>query len=538
MVRETSSQNEGRNGKENAGKMKKTAVFLIGSFLLFIVLFFAGNFPLIRKAFPDQFHSVSDLRSRLTEAFKSDDFFLRDALITLNGGYARLSGRRFYNNVILLKNGYLTQPLSTGLDAERTARIYEDLENFAASRGGDFLYVQLPYKLDTDGALLPDGLEDYGSYGPTEGFVEALRERGTDVIDTIPDLCRDREEIGANYYRTDHHWKPSAAYKAFRMIMAHLDARYPGIFPDEPYLHEENWEFHELPGQFLGSLGKRVGSLYAGLDSLEWMTPRFETELSFYVPEEDRFSYGSYEDAFIRQEYLEAGGSRMHTNHYEVYTGGDHAMTQSRNLHAPADMKLLLIEDSYMLPLKTFFAMAFREVDAIDPRTYRDSSVYEYIDRTRPDLVITALTPGSFEYWSYFHYNDPGDIYAGETRELLFEGDVPIGTGTEYSPVSAGFEDRSLYELSFTNVSGLPEGTDAVSAVLYDSGNETAVSEMVFDVRYCGAAGNCRWSFETPEGCGPGTELRLSAGDPGPAGPSGPVFEGVRLYRTDPVNAP
>ena len=538
MARGTSSQNEGGNEKMNAVKMKKPAKFIAGSFLLFIVLFFAGNFPLIIKAVPDRFYSVSDLRSRLTEAFKSEDFFLRDALITLNGEYARLSGRRFYNNVILLNNGYLTQPLSTGMDTERNARIYEDLQNFAASRGGKFLYVQLPYKLDIDGSLLPDGLEDYGSYGPTEGFVEALTERGLDVLDTIPVLSRDSGEIEANYYRTDHHWKPSAACKAFRMIMAHLEAQYPGIFQDEPYLHEENWEFHELPGQFLGSLGKRVGPLYAGLDGLEWMTPRFETELSFYVPEENSFSFGSYEDVFIRQEYLQAGGSKMHTNHYEVYTGGDHAMTQSRNLHAAADLKLLLIEDSYMLPLKTFFAMAFREVDAIDPRTYKDSSVFEYIDRTRPDLVITALTPGSFEYWSYFHYNDPGDIYTGETRELLFGGDVSIGTGTAYSPVGSGFEDQSLYKLSFTNVSGLREGTDAVSAVLYDREEDKIVSKTMFDVRYCVAAENCEWSFETPEEYGPGVELRLYAGKSGSADPSDPVFEDVKLYRTDQINDP
>ena len=404
-TREISSKHEDGTEKADPAGMKKTAVFLTVSFLLFIALFSAGNFPLVIKTAADHFRSGSEFRSSLTDAFRSDGFFLRNELITLNGGYARLSGRRFYNNVILLKNGYLTLPLSTGLDAERHARTYADLDQFIRQRGGQFLYVQLPYKLDMDGTLLPDGLEDYGNYGPAEGFVEALREKGVDVVDTIPVLSRDAAEVEANYYRTDHHWKPSAAYKAFGIIMARLDERFPGAFPDGPYRHREDWEIREIPDQFLGSLGKRVGPLFAGPDTLEWMEPRFETELSFFVPEDDRFVSGSYEDVFLMPEYMEPGGDKMDINHYEIYTGGDHALTQSRNPGAPADMKLLLIEDSYMLPLKTFFAMAFREVDAIDPRTYTDSSVYEYIDRTRPDLVITALTPGSFEYRQYFRFS-------------------------------------------------------------------------------------------------------------------------------------
>ncbi|UQT49037.1 hypothetical protein M5E87_03115 [Flavonifractor plautii] len=85
------------------------------------------------------------------------------------------------------------------------------------------------------------------------------------------------------FFRTDHHWKPEAAFFAWQALTDELEGRY-GLAADPALTDPANWDTRVLEHFFLGSQGKRVGSLYAGADDITLYTPKFDSELTYSCP--------------------------------------------------------------------------------------------------------------------------------------------------------------------------------------------------------------------------------------------------------------
>lgn len=511
--------------------------FISASFFLLLVLFSIVNFCTISKPVKKFIHSDTNIRSLsedITYSLKSDELFLKDELININGLYGKISGRRLYNEVVLLNNGMLTAVQEYMKDIGESTEALIDFQKFARKRGARFLYVQFPFKIDMDGTLAPQGL-DFKGPNYIESTLETFRNVGIDVIDTIPALSRTPADVTENFYRTDHHWKPTAAFKAFQIIIQRISELYPEEIFSQDILDFTKWTVHEIPEHFLGSRGKRVGKYFAGLDSLQWLTPDFTTDLSMSVPERHQFIKGNYEEVFIRTEYLEKGLNLLHTNHYCVYIGKDYPMMQIRNPKAPSSLKLLLIKDSYALPLITFFSMIFREVDIIDPRYHNEPSIQEYVDRTSPDIILLATYSAMGMNSSYFYkFKKSQDLYLDDSELLLKKEEIIIDRSENSNNSVAfyeGFENEQCYTLFIPEIKLTDGETDAVSVALYDDETQKFVTETVFDCRYCNESGNCKWTFETPKSGSNALRLLLYSGIRDQTENTGVIYTDVGLFR-------
>ena len=381
-------------------KNKCVTGIIIASFLGLTGFFTVFNFPVIRQAFsgftahPD---NITAFGEEMSAAMKSDKLFHKDDLINMNGLYARLTGRRLYNEVVLMNNGMLNySEMKLNAKTYEIPQILADFSDFVEKQGGKFVYVQFPGKYDRENALMPDGISPQ-IRKEINGLTDLIGKAGVDVLDLHSLLADSAADIEENYYITDHHWKPAAAFKAFQAIMDHLQQ----LFPDESYsgeaLNTGSWTVHEIPNQFLGSFGRRVGVFFRGSDDLQWLTPDFETEISFSYPLEDIYLKGDFEHTMIRKEYLEPEMNKLHTDNYFVYIGDNYPFTRTENYMPLSDQKVLLLHDSYSLPVIAFLSTVFREVDAIDTRSYADyypeMPVKTYVEQNRPDIVIMALSP-------------------------------------------------------------------------------------------------------------------------------------------------
>ena len=89
--------------------------------------------------------------------------------------------------------------------------------------------------------------------------------------------------------------------------------------------------------------------------------------------------------------------NKLHTDNYFVYIGDNYPFTRTENYMPLSDQKVLLLHDSYSLPVIAFLSTVFCEVDAIDTRSYADyypeMPVKTYVEQNRPDIVIMALSP-------------------------------------------------------------------------------------------------------------------------------------------------
>ncbi len=101
---------------------------------------------------------------------------------------------------------------------------------------------------------------------------------------------------------------------------------------------------------FLGSQGKRVGSLYAGADDITLYTPKFDTELTYSCPAYGFTRTGPFETSVCFPERV-AQQDWFNGNPYTYYAGGDYPIATITNHKNPDGPRVVLLRDSFACAL-------------------------------------------------------------------------------------------------------------------------------------------------------------------------------------------
>ena len=451
--------------------------------------------------------SFEEARDTLSDNYLSDRLTEKKPLVVLSGGYARLLGRTRYNRVQRMNNGMLTTLKSGNPDLTAFEENLDSFSRFLTENGIPFLFIAAPHKVPTDETLLPTGVSDQQN-AIQDRVLANLAERGVPCFDLRPEMSRTAAQVEKYFYRTDHHWNAEGSFYAFRRIMEliqELQPRVKGSFTD-PSL----WEKTVLPDWWLGSAGRRVGPLFGGTDDLDYYLPAFDTAMTRFTP-----GYWAYRGDFRRvniREWFIENSDLMVLDNYDRYVGGNYALTYHRNAQAENPLTLLLIKDSFSMPVECFLSTEFAAVDVLDPRGYDRMSVMDYVALNRPDLVIMLSYETTMELEDYQHF---GEAKGPAVRsELLFReaaADLSGNAGgTDYFSVPLSLQPGQSCELTVGSIqaSGDPEG---VSAVLYRGAEP--VDETAFDIEYGNLYG-FHWGFQVPENLdsSEGFELRIYAG--------------------------
>jgi len=502
--------------------------------LIFLAFFACINIPLSRNAFEKILNGELSFREFTTEihnAYVSDKLIPKNMFLNLNGLFARMSGRRVYNDAILLKNGMLSRQ-ENHVDLDELSNGIMTLADFVEEQGGDFYYVQMPCKMDREKSLLPNGVE----YNCNEEIDYVLQELGAnkvDIIDLRTTISSTPDEIEQYFFSTDHHWNYTGAFVGFQNIAHYLTQTYPDSGIDLSLTEWEQWEKHTLENFFLGSIGKRVGTLYAGVDDLEFYTPKFDTTISCAVPKYRNLFKGDFCKSNMRKEFLQTK-DYFGLNNYCAYIGGDYPLVQHRNNNASSDLKILLIKDSFTLPLQAYLSTLFQEIDVIDPRYYVDCTVADYINRTKPDIVMLMLNRSQFGNSNYTDFGVKSFIesedyiqeYSQEKIELK-----PMDVGWNYTSIELEYGKK--YLLSCEDIVISKGETDGVVTALYNATTKNLLSINIFDVEYCREKEMFRWVFETPDAGTDNIQLLLYAGVRGQNRNVGTIYQGVTLSSTN-----
>lgn len=336
----------------------------------------------------------------------------RDHLfIQLYGGVQRLSGRRVIqdmvagNTVAKMSTGALNfvnlgSPTKPGEDVKARA---ENTAEFAAQLkklGIPYLYLAAPQKIQRGVQLLPKGLEENGN-ATCDAYLEALDKQGVDYIDLRPTF--ESNGIYSNwFFNTDHHWKPEAAFFAWQNLTGELDLRY-GFETPSALTDPNNWNTKVLEDFFLGSQGKRVGSLYAGVDDITLYTPKFDTDLTYANSDGSFTRSGSFEQSVCFPERV-AEQDWFNGNPYTYYSGGDYAMATMTNHKNPNGPKVVLIRESFSCALAPFLSLSCSELTTIDLR-YFTGNLMDTIQELDPDLVLTLYTASTTGLDNMFEFS-------------------------------------------------------------------------------------------------------------------------------------
>lgn len=328
-----------------------------------------------------------------------NDLLDRDRLfIQLYGGVQRLAGRRIMEDVdpahtvYQLSDGSLTFVEQERADPGRERASFTRLREELGDRDIPFLYVQAPNKLAPGDGRLPEGVTEQ-SNAYADRLLEMLRELGIDTLDIRETFLTDGADWSSHFFRTDHHWTPEGAFEANGALSLVLEQKY-GLQLDERACDPGQYTKTVYQNCFLGSIGKRVGSLYGGLDDFSVWSPSFPTWMTYQVYSQDIARVGGFDDALLFPERLEEA-DLFKSNPYTFYSGGDYPMGRMINLFNRDGPRILLIRDSYACALAPFLALGCGELTTMDLRYFgEDDRLLTYVDWLKPDIVLMMYSAG------------------------------------------------------------------------------------------------------------------------------------------------
>ena len=263
------------------------------------------------------------------------------------------------------------------------------LVNSLVSANVPFLYVQAPFKLPDANSQLPLNVRDYSNQNADE-FVKKLTGANVSCFDLRPLLRGSGMTQNELFFDTDHHWRIETAFLSAGLIAEKMNADY-GFEIDMSYFDASNYNFETFSDFFIGSLGRRAGRIYGGIDDFTLIAPNFKTDLSF-GENGGALLRGAFEDVILKKEFIDENAPKD-TNRYAVYRR-DEAEAVFVN-HLVDNGRVLIIKDSFGTPVYSFLALGVHEMRAVDVRLF-EGSLIEYVKSYSPDIVLMLYNADCF----------------------------------------------------------------------------------------------------------------------------------------------
>lgn len=312
-------------------------------------------------------------------------------------------------SVFKLNNGHLTWVIEETDVTPYVENIFE-LERFLKNREIDLIYVQAPCTISKFDSQLSEGVVDFSNKNADE-FLERIRGK-IEFIDLRQKMHDEGINLYDQFFQTDHHWIPECGFWAFCQIAEKLRNDH-GVMFDPQYLDLQHYGVRVYKNWFLGTLGKRTGQYYAGTDDISLILPKFETDLAteiWHGPHSSTCRSGTFEDNFIFYKKLYPR-SFFELNPYLLYSGGNVPKLTITNHLAENSKKILLLRESFSHVVSPFLALMCKELNIIDLRLYRETTILDFIEQTKPDIVVLLYHPGVYTNKSFFTFDTiVGDV--------------------------------------------------------------------------------------------------------------------------------
>lgn len=245
------------------------------------------------------------------------------------------------------------------------------LKETADSYGGKLIYIGVPGQITMFSDLYPESLSDIPSYNlETEKlFAKALEENDIKFISAREFLTKD------NYFKTDHHYDLSGAYKIYRRICEET-----GVSAIE----ESEFSYTTLENTFYGSRSRKIYNLTSLSDKLTVIEPY--TKIPF-----TRYDNGTEVDASV----IALPENEDSIVSYSQYMGGDKAETliDTERDELPS---ILIYGDSYTNAVECFAYLSFNETRSVDLRHYGAMTLCDYAEKYKPDYIICIRDDGNY----------------------------------------------------------------------------------------------------------------------------------------------
>ena len=321
--------------------------------------------------------------------------------ININGLYQNVMQRNYMydvnktNELVRINGEYLISAPSPYSEegVTESAKQLAQTSAWLHQNGIPMLYVQAASKMTISGADCMPGIENT-SYGKVNAFLKELTRLNVDYADTRNWITT--EDMSA-FYKTDHHWTTSTcltvASETCNLLNNNLNL---GL--DRRLFDKDSFRVCTYENAFLGAEGRRTGVFYAGLDNFSVIKPEYDTEFIVDIHTKEGTRYlkkGQFENS-IMDISKDPVNYSFEDSAYYIYWGGDYSSIHVENLNNnDQGSSLVVIKDSYGVPVTALMAGAFKTMDIFDVRYYNeDVPLSQKILEIHPDAVVFIYGTG------------------------------------------------------------------------------------------------------------------------------------------------
>lgn len=286
------------------------------------------------------------------ETYLTDQFPLRDAMISLKTATDRIIGKREENGVYIGEKNFLFDAQNTYNTKETNKKIkaldafskkYPKLNQLLAiAPNASYMYSEyLPYSIE-----LPN------QYSQLKKIYKSFESEELAKVNVTAALKKAKEDGVQLYYKTDHHWTTKAAYYVFQSIA------------EKWKLDTSKTEYTFLPvtNDFEGTLSSKAG-VHDVTDTIEICVPSTAMPGSYVV---------NYESSQKKTASLFDESKLNEQNKYELFLGGnfDKVIITSKNENQSC---LLIVKDSYANCMISMLTPYFSKIVVVDFRYLTES---------------------------------------------------------------------------------------------------------------------------------------------------------------------
>ena len=260
-----------------------------------------------------------------------------------------------------------------------------NLKSICSECGTNLMYVQTPQKYHEE-ITVPIPIDAQRLIARRKTFLDQIDGK-VDYIDITQKIYDEGIDYDSVFFATDHHWTVDSAFWCYQEICDYLNHN-TDYKIDKKYYDKDNWNVEVLNNSYLGSTGVRVGGYYVGKDDFSLYTPKFDTDFERHYLTSEMLDYKGDFAHCVLGEYDKLVNGDYGGLSWGVYTGSDTSYVKIDNNLIDNDKKVLIIKDSFALPISAFLSTTCKELVMYDMRIPHECTVEEYIRQEGFDLVI------------------------------------------------------------------------------------------------------------------------------------------------------
>ncbi len=240
-----------------------------------------------------------------------------------------------------------------------------------------------------------------------------LNRLGINTIDCRKYIPNENITYEEAFFKTDHHWTAPAAFEAARVLIRSIDEFYgENLDPDDYWLNLDNFERVTYYQGMCGSMGRKTGGNFVGLDDFTAYWPKYRMRFSRQCLEENgnlRECEGDISEVLITREALLKGGDIYSSSQYALYLDELRTYEHIVNLDNQDAPSMFAIRDSYFSPVMTFVAPMFSQMDAIwSLETSDQVDIESYVRNNQFDYIVIEVYPYNINNDAFNYFKEEG----------------------------------------------------------------------------------------------------------------------------------